>query len=412
MSATIQKSSEYSIPYPLSDIINAVAVNPKTSNVYVAQCYYPNKILEMHDDGNKTSPLSLKSSIELGAYCPFALAVDYTNNRLYVSTEYESIKTPSNQRPVDTKIIDLATGNITHTFPGLKIGAIDQYHSRVYLIADEYYQIPSHSSTITVLDGRTSNQISQINYGEGGFKDPIDLESDPNSGLLYLLVHSDKEPSDGTGRGPISLISISAINGSLVNSVVLDSTANGLALNPDTRTIFVSDFLYNATKDVNDLRQVGAILVMDASKLIIQSKIPVNNLPNHIAIDLNSNRVLVIDYSRDVSAFTLTVVDGQRLAVEGRVIIQKLAHDYKGLAANPTTGTAFAVTYASEPPVSQPGQVIAIHPDMDSFSETNNARMLDSVYIFNFPLNFAIIVAVVVLGILVVVKYFIKRTSK
>jgi YVTN family beta-propeller protein len=121
--------------------------------------------------------------------------------------------------------------------------------------------------------------------------------------MLLLMMFSHHQVTDQTVEGQVPTSSgPEVIDGRLVNDSIGDDipiggSPTGIAVNPNTDTIFVTD------------RESGSISVIDAQTNNIIKEIPIGGSPTGIAVNPDTNTIYVINGDSS----SVSVIDGGSL---------------------------------------------------------------------------------------------------
>jgi large repetitive protein len=244
----------------------AIAVNPMTNKVYVANYSYFGEVTII-DGGTATA-----TSVFTG-YSPAAVAVNPVTNKTYVA----------NFNGDSVTVIDGAT-NSTHTVvDGTARGpaaiAINTETNRVYV--GNY-----KTRNVTVIDGSTNAVIAVVslqNSSPVGVAPHICLAVNPITNKVYVTNYHNNSVTviDGATNTPVN--------------VTVGSYPWGVAVNPATNRVYITN---NGSANVT---------VIDGSSDIVTATLTVGGYPKAVAINPATNRIYVANYN---SAGTVSVLDG------------------------------------------------------------------------------------------------------
>ena len=187
--------------------------------------------------------------------------------------------------------------------------AVDPSTHTVYVAND--------TNTVSVIDGATRTVTATVPVGEG----PVDLAVIPNTHTLYVTTGRNcANRGFCTGNGTVSVID--GATRTVTATVSVEGGVGDLAVDPDTRTLYVS------TR--------AGVAVIDGSTRT--GTVYIDNFPDNLAVDPTTHTVYV------TTAEGVSVIDGATRAVTATLLLPGGEHPY-GLAVDPTTRTVY-VTYA------------------------------------------------------------------
>ncbi|MGD0115689.1 MAG: YncE family protein [Dehalococcoidia bacterium] len=234
------------------------------------------------------------ASIDLApeARWPMAVAVDPTNNRIYVA----------NYDTDNVSVIDGATNTVVATVPvghGPSELAVNPATNRIYVVSTK------SDNRIFVIDGATNTVATTITMDT----QPRAVAVDPVTNRVYVTQ------SDALGK---EIVVIDGAANSATRPIVLDSPADDIAVNPHTNRIYVVDGFVEGAAD--------SVSVVDGRTRRIVAKVPVGRMPLWIVVNALTNRIYV------ATVGGVSVIDGASNTVEGTLPSMALA-----LAVDPAT---------------------------------------------------------------------------
>jgi YVTN family beta-propeller protein len=271
----------------LNESPGAMAINPVTNKIYVAQ---PNINTVVVIDGATNSTTFVSAGTD-----PEPVAVNPVTNEIYVGN-YESSNT--------VVVIDGATDATTT----VNIGA-SPYTLAVNPITNQIYVADYSSATVTVIDG-TTNATTTVNAGTN----PDALAVNPVTNKIYV--------ANGVLNGGVTVIDGATNSTTTINTGFV---ASALAVNPVTNKIYVANefstsvtVIDGATNTFTNVNAGGAFALA------------VNPLTNQI-------------YIANGSSNTVTVMDGATNATT----TVSVGTDPYAVAVNPLTNKIYVPNYLS-----------------------------------------------------------------
>ena len=247
---------------PVGITPQAVAVNPVTNKVYVANGN-DNTVTVIDGPTNNTTTITV-------GYGPSAVAVNSVTNKIYVANEGDNTVT----------VIDGFTNN---TVP-VPVGsypiavAVNSATNKIY-VTDE------GDNTVTVIDGVTNN-TSTVTVGYY----PSAVGVNPSTNKIYVV--------NSYYQGTVSVID-GATN--MVTTVTVGEYPGAVAVNSTTNTIYV----------VNQDNFPGTVTVIDGATNNT-STVTVGYYPSAVAVNSVTNKIYVAsEYdSNNFATGSVTVIDG------------------------------------------------------------------------------------------------------
>ncbi|MBP1991013.1 S-layer homology domain-containing protein [Paenibacillus eucommiae] len=279
---------------------HAVAVNPDTNRIYVANVDSDSvSVLEDSDGGIVTV-----ATVEVGT-TPYAVAVNPVTNKIYVANVDSDTVT----------VIDGVTNNTVEVDVGTQPFAV-----AVNPVTNKIYIANIGDDTMTVIDGAT-NHTTHVDTGESPFAVAV---NEATNTIYAANIDSDTVTViDGlshaaltvpTGAGPNDL-AVNPLNGSVYVTNFYDNTVTVIdGVTNDTSTLVVGT-TPNAVK-VNET--TGKIYVVNDSSNNMSvidgsdhsiSTVSVGAGPTALAINADTNKIYVANYDSN----SVTVIDGASL---------------------------------------------------------------------------------------------------
>ena len=272
----------------------SVGVNPVKNLAYVAN-YNSNTVSVI--DGVTGSIIN---TISTGAN-PNGVAVNPNTNKIYVT----------NLSSNTVSVIDGVTNNVIATVP---VGQ-NPYGIAVNPVTNKIYAA-SISGGLDVIDGNTNSVVSTIPVSVGQ-----EVAVNPVTNKIYAASSANNavDVIDGT-------------TDSIVSTISVGYTPLGVAVNPNTNMIYVSENpIWNGPNE-------GIVSVIDGSTNSIVSRI---SLAGNYEIGVNPNTNMVYLASNDASSTfddVVYVIDG----IKNKVVnIISVGADPYGIGINPNTGKIF-----------------------------------------------------------------------
>jgi DNA-binding beta-propeller fold protein YncE len=284
----------------------AVAVNPVTNKIYVAN-YWTGNITVIDGATNSTTTIIDPNANGLAVY---AVAVNQVTNKIYVANQgYVFFGT----NPGNVTVIDGATNSTTTVTDPNAITpfavAVNPVTNKIYVANEGAYPATNHGN-ITVIDGVT-NSITTVT--DPNALAPLAVAIDSATNKIYVANAND---SALTGNGGVTVIdgttnTISTVrfpNGMFPHGVALDTVTN---------TIYVTS---EGCFAEDSCRNPGSVTVINGATNSVTTIINPNaSNPEALALDpvtdkiyvanAGSGNVTVIDGSKTPSDFTVSVID-------------------------------------------------------------------------------------------------------
>lgn len=216
---------------------NAVAVNPITNRVYVANNGSPGNITVIDGETNATTTVTDPHAIS-----PNAVAVNVTTNKIYVTNggAYPAINHGN------VTVLDGATNSTTTiTDPNAlapQALAVDQSANKIY-VANANNSALSWHGVVTVIDGAT-NSVTSVIDPNAQFPDAVAVDEHTNT--IYVSNGGCVPgPGNGCSNPGSNLGSITVINGETNGTkTLIDPKANApqaVGVDPMTDQIYVAN---------------------------------------------------------------------------------------------------------------------------------------------------------------------------
>ncbi len=234
----------------------------------------------------------------------FGLAVDPSTHTVYVANADNTVS-----------VIDGATRTVTATVPvgkGPVDLAVDASTHTVY--------VANADNTVSVIDGTTRTVTATVPVGKG----PVDLAVDPGTHTVYVTTGR-RCANAGFCYGDGTVSVIDGATRTVAGAVSLEGDTTGLAVDPDTHTVYVST--------------LGGVSVIDGATRTVTATVPVEGPhPGNLAVDPATHTVYV------TAGDGVSVIDGATRTVTATVPLH-VANAYPyDLAVDPGTHTVY-VTY-------------------------------------------------------------------
>ncbi|RAV17658.1 S-layer homology domain-containing protein [Paenibacillus contaminans] len=279
---------------------HAVAVNPDTNRIYVANVDSDNVSVLQDSDGG----IVTVATVEVGT-TPYALALNPVTNKIYVANADSDTVT----------VIDGVTNNAVEVEVGIQPFAV-----AVNPVTDKIYVANIGDDTITVIDGAT-NHTTSIDTG----KSPFAVAVNEATNTIYVAnIDSDTVTViDGlshatltvpTGAGPNDL-AVNPLNGNVYVTNFYDNTVTVIDGVTNGTSTLITGTTPTAVK-VNET--TGKIYVANDSSNNVTvinggdhsiSTVSVGAGPNALAINADTNKIYVANYDSN----SVTVIDGASL---------------------------------------------------------------------------------------------------
>ncbi|HYL86635.1 MAG TPA: hypothetical protein VE263_20590 [Candidatus Angelobacter sp.] len=370
---------------PVGTHPSAIAVNPVTNKIFVANCIPPSggiggsgtpgtvTVIDGATDSTTTIPAGI---------CPTAVAVNSVTNKIYVANFGRSSITCGSCSTGSITVIDGATNTgVTITDPNAK----SPHAVAVNSATNKIYVVNNSSDNVTVLDGAT-NTTTTITDPNAAFPFAVAVNSTTNKiyvGNQGSFLHNGTNPGnvtviDGATNSITTVADPNAINpvGLAVNSVtnkvyvvnagnypasnhgnvsVIDGTTNAIttvpidpnALTPQALAVNqTTNKIYVANANDSALTANGGVTIIDgATNAISTVKDPNAIIPTAVAVDSMTNMIYVVNEGCFPPADScgaqgsVTVINGAKDAVT--TVIDPQASHPDSVAVNPTTNKIY-----------------------------------------------------------------------
>ncbi len=263
----------------------AVAVNPVTNNIYVAN-FASNNVTVINGGTNATTTVAAGAG-------PNAIAINSVTNKIYVVNEDGGSVT----------VIDGVTNSTTTVTVGLdpETIALNPVTNKIYVANDG-------GNTVTVIDGAT-NLTTAVTVGNG----PNDLAVNPVTNQIYVE------------------------NGLPFNTTVINgatnATANVAAAGYNIAVNSVTNQIYTVSDNNNDVD------VINGATNAVTKTGAVGNSPEGIAVDPVTNQIYVANYASN----NVTVVNGSTNAIT----TVPVGGDPEAIAVNLATNNVYVANQSS-----------------------------------------------------------------
>lgn len=285
LSPDVNAASQTVSTIQVGDSPDAVAVNPVTNTVYVADDY-DNNITVIDGTTNR-----LVANITVGD-CPDAVAVNPASNTIYVANSCDNTVSVIDGRTLKT-IADITVGGWPSAL------AVDPNTGNVYVTnADD--------NKVSVID-HTTNRVTE-NFTVGGL--PLAIAVNPNLGRIYVADSADNNVTvvDSSSFGQIT-------------NVTVGDFPRAVAVNPISGRVYVAD---NADNNVT---------VIDGTTNRSVANITVGESPDAVAVDPLSGNYFVASYDDN----NVTLLDPSNVVLG----VIPVGNSPVAIALNPQTGVVY-----------------------------------------------------------------------
>jgi YVTN family beta-propeller protein len=280
---------------PIGTLPEAVAVNPVTNKIYIANEGSAN-VTVIDGATNATTTVSTGSH-------PVSVAVNPLTNKIYVA----------NGTSASVTVIDGATNTVTAT---VTVG-LNPCCVAVNPITNIIYVASEHDNNVTVINGATNNTTTVT---VGTF--PFGLAVNPLTNKIYVANYDSNNVTviDGT-------------NNTVMATVSVGSYPYAMAVNPATNKIYVGN-------SQDGTVSVGNVSVIDGGSNSVTTTVTVGTNPVGLAIDPVTNQVYVANYGSN----NVSVIDGGSNSVTTTVTV---GTNPDALAIDPVTNQVYVANYGS-----------------------------------------------------------------
>jgi YVTN family beta-propeller protein len=285
----------------------AVAVNPNTNKVYVA-----------NDDSNFVYIIDGNENIVTKMLKIFFTNIKFP--KIFVNPNTNKVYIPLN----DIKRIYSIDGN-TNNIAIIPLDILEQLSEiAINVNRNEIYIANYRSGTVYVIDGNTNNIVAEIDVGVKKFPDVMSI--DPITNKLYM-VHSDPR-SEGT----VSVIDVQAKkskNVPIANAAVKSGDEPvDISVNPNTNKIYVANY------------GSGTVSVIDGKTNSNATNIQIGAEPIAIAVNAKTNKI----YVANNGSGTVSVINGETNRVIPEIKVGIYPRD---IGINPVTNKIYVANYGS-----------------------------------------------------------------
>jgi DNA-binding beta-propeller fold protein YncE len=338
----------------------AVAVNPSTNKIYVANYTVPGFTVI---SGLNNIPVTVTFSVPPGeTWYPNAVAVNPVNNKVYVV-----IKVSGGTGNGIVKIFEGSTNNfLAEVTVGKMPAAV-----AVNPVNNMVYVANNGSNNVTVIDGDTNSPTTlSAALGDPAWDAPIAIAVNEYTGKVYVVNNGDvgnvtvidannniKTPQVRVGTGPKAIAvnadtnkvyvvnngsgTVTVIDGETdipdTTSLTVGTLPIAVAVNSSTNRIYVAKYNDSGTVSVIN----GATATSPAT---VSGTVNVGNSPVALAVNSGTNKVYVANFNSD----NVTVIDGitntptTLVAPSGQVW-----NGSKAVAVNPETNKVYVANQYS-----------------------------------------------------------------
>ena len=231
---------------------------------------------------------------------PTGVAVDPSTHTVYVANSDNNA----------VSVIDGATRTVTATVP---VGnfpvalAVDPSTHTVY-VANR------NDNTVSVIDGAPRTVTATVPVGA----DESGVAVDPGVNTVYVTTERMCGNAPCTSKNMVSVID--GATRTVTATVPAGANPRGVAVDPDTHTVYVANY-------------DGTVSVIDGATRTVTATVPAGENPNGVAVDPGTHTVYIINSNNTVS-----VIDGSTRTVTATVPVGKFPVD---LAVDPSTHTVY-----------------------------------------------------------------------
>ena len=278
----------------------SVAVNPATNLIYAPEGrFFDARVVVI--DGNPASPTFHQKTalIDLPDDCsPLEIAVNTVTNRLYVADEFGN----------RVLIVDAATNSFAGSIavgPHPRRLAVNSVTNRIY--------VPVETGEIAVIDGTSNTIVATI---------PL---ADPSHFAFKVAVNETTNRVYATSlQGSITVVD--GVNNSIITTIAGGSLPFGVAVNPVTDRIYVSNL-----GDQN-------LSVIPGSNNTIEANVFIGLLSNVVAANSVTGRIYAAS-----SGNGLSVVDGRLSSPTYNTVLSSVGSFFGStdVAVNPNTNLIY-----------------------------------------------------------------------
>jgi len=298
---------------------SAVAVNPKTNKIYVAN-YRSNNVTVIDGATNKTTTVAVGSG-------PVAMAVNQVTNKIYVANE-TSLNAQGAPDPNGTgyvTVIDGATNKTTQVAAEIQPDAIAVNEN-----TNKIYVANQGSNDVTVMDGATNKTTSVALRKEGdaleqGILSPQNVSVNPVTDKVY--VTGPQSNTVAVIDGKTNAFTIVGTGGTTATGAMFGQEPTAVAVNSTTNTVYVTGFNSNDVTAIDGPTNKPSNIHLED----VQD-------PYTIAVNPITNKV----YVANLTSRSISVIDG---ATKKAITIGDLPGKPHDVAVNPITNKIYFPLY-------------------------------------------------------------------
>jgi YVTN family beta-propeller protein len=262
------------VDVPVGNGPSALAVNPKTNKIYVANIR-SNNVTVIDGKTNKTT------TVPAGPM-PNAVAINPVTNKIYVSNQ--NLDAPNANDPGTVTVIDGKTNKTTTVTVEVQPGfvAVNEKTNKIYVVNNG-------TNSLSVIDGKTNKVDATAHFRpdgraplESGVMSPYDVKVNEVTNQIYVT-------------GPQSN-TVAVVDGKTNKFTIVPtgSTPTGAAVNPITNTIYVTDFTTNELTVIDGkTNKTSSVHIEDVQDPLV---VAVNPITNKVYVaDMTSKAISVVD---------------------------------------------------------------------------------------------------------------------
>jgi YVTN family beta-propeller protein len=130
---------------------------------------------------------------------------------------------------------------------------------------------------------------------------------------------------------------IDGITHGVVDTLTVDRNVQGVAVDPDTNTVYVITEMFTTGRPITGVDQVS---VIDGSTRSLVSTLPADSGPRAVAVDPETHSVYVANSTKS----TVSVIDAATRTITANVPVDNISQN-PGLAVDPSTHTVYVTTH-------------------------------------------------------------------
>jgi YVTN family beta-propeller protein len=176
------------------------------------------------------------------------------------------------------------------------------------------YVANSENNAVSVIDGATRTVTATVPVGA----DESGVAVDPGVNTVYVTTERMCGNAPCTSKNMVSVID--GATRTVTATVPAGANPRGVAVDPDTHTVYVANY-------------DGTVSVIDGATRTVTATVPAGENPNGVAVDPGTHTVYIINSNNTVS-----VIDGSTRTVTATVPVGKFPVD---LAVDPSTHTVY-----------------------------------------------------------------------